>query len=245
MVNLDQLRQKYDQINRTKSDNDNSDFLKKFLMMKEGTTVVRILPDKEEDREFYAETAIHRIDGRNHHCPKVKGDDCPLCDLSYKLWNTKTDENQSLARQIKATKRFYLNAVERDTGDIKILSMGVKLFSKILDCFFDEDYGDITNTDGGHDFKIVKDTQGQWTNYDKSAPKPKKTPAGSKQEIAQWMDELHDIHGLVKVASYEDLKSMALSIIGEESSTSTKEKTSEDSDNDGDYLSHLKGLGNG
>ena len=245
MVNLDQLRKKYEQINRTKSDNDNSEFLKKFLMMKEGTTVVRILPSKEEDKEFYAETAIHRIDGRNHHCPKVKGDDCPLCDLSYRLWNTKVEENQSIARQIKATKRFYLNAVERDTGDVKILSMGVKLFSKILDCFFDEDYGDITNLEEGHDFKIVKDNQGQWPNYDKSSPKPTKSSAGSDREVAQWMDELHNIHSLIKTASYEDLKSMALSIVGERDSSNDEPKSSGDDDDDGDYLSHLKGLGNG
>jgi len=246
MVNLDQLRKKYEQINRTKSDNDTSDFLKKFLMMKEGTTVVRILPSKSEDEDFYAETAIHRIDGRNHHCPRVKGNDCPLCDLSYQLWNTKVDENQNIARQIKSSKRFYINAVERDTGDVKILSMGVKLFSKILDCFFDEDYGDITDVKEGHDFKIVKDIQGQWPNYDKSSPKPKRSPAGSAQEIAQWFDELHDIHGLVRVASYEDLKKMALSIIGERDSTNTPDPMpKEDSDDEGDYLSHLKGLGNG
>jgi hypothetical protein len=241
MVNLDELRKKYNQINRVKSDSDNSDFLKRFLMMEEGTTVVRILPAKEEGEDFYAETAIHRIDGRNHHCPRVKGGDCPLCDLSFRLWNTKVEENQSIARQIKATKRFYLNAVERDSGEVKILSMGVKLFSKILDCFFDEDFGDITSTESGHDFKIVKDNQGQWPNYDKSSPKPKKTSAGSDQEIAQWLDELHDIKGLVRVASYEDLKKMALSIAGGEDTPTPNTSTDEE---DGDYLSHLKGLGN-
>ena len=62
------------------------------------------------------------------------------------------------------------------------------------------------------------------------------------------MDSLHDIQGLVKVATYEDLKKMAMEITGDDiveqvrtiatDTTSTPEQTSEEAD----YLSHLKGL---
>lgn len=243
-MNIEELRKKYNQINKT-GGGDNSDFLKKFLMMDEGTTVVRILPSKDPDENFYAETGIHRINEKNHHCPKVKGDDCPLCDLSFKLWNTKDKGNMDIARQIKARKRFYLNAVERDTGEVKILSIGVKLFSKILDSIFDDDYGDITDLETGNDFKIVKDKSGEWPNYDKSAPKPVKTEAGSKSEVATWMDELHDIQGLVKVTPYEDLKKLAMEITGEDIVDQVKSSvnsSSESSEEETDYLSHLKGL---
>ena len=249
MVNINELRNKYNQINRVPS-KDTENFLKKFLMMEEGETVVRILPWKDEENEFYAETGIHRINDRNYHCPKVKGDSCPLCDLSFKLWGTKDEGNMDIARQIKARKRFYLNAVERESGDVKILSVGVKLFSKILDCFFDEDYGDISDPKTGHDFKIVKDKSGQWPNYDKSSPRPKASPAGSDSEIATWMDELHDIHGLVKVATYDDLKKLAQDITGDDIPTRTPEEGNTDGDTpkddnqeNEDYLSHLKGLG--
>ena len=70
----------------------------------------------------------------------------------------------------------------------------------------------ITSLEEGWDFKVVKDTQGQWPNYDKSGPKPKQTEAGSQKEQAVWMDELHDIHGLVKVAEYDTLKQMAMEL---------------------------------
>ena len=168
-----------------------------------------------------------------------------MCDLSFKLWNTKDEGNMAIARQIKARKRFYLNAVERETGDVKILSVGIKLFSKILDCFFDEDYGDITDLKTGNDFKIVKDKSGEWPNYDKSSPKPTKSPAGSDAEIARWMDELHDIQGLVKVASYEELKELCMQITGEDIVQQTKaaaDVVTESSDDGDDYLTHLKGL---
>jgi len=73
MVNINELRKKYEQIQNAQQGGGNAEFLKKFFMMEEGTSVVRILPGKE-DEEFYAETAIHRIDDRNYHCPRVKGD---------------------------------------------------------------------------------------------------------------------------------------------------------------------------
>jgi len=244
MVNIEELRKKYNQINKAPGSGDSADFLKKFLMMEEGTTQVRVLPGKTEEDNFYAETGIHRINDKNHHCPKVQGNECPLCDLSFKLWNTKDEGNMAIARQIKARKRFYLNAVERESGDVKILSVGIKLFSKILDCFFDDDYGDITHLETGNDFKIVKDKSGEWPNYDKSAPKPTKSEAGTDQEVAVWMDTLHDIHGLVKVATYEDLKTMAMEITGDDIVAQTKQvadvvTSSEEGD---DYLAHLKGL---
>jgi len=246
MVNIDELRKKYEQIQNAQQGGGNQDFLKKFFMMEEGTSVVRVLPSPEGDEnEFYTETAIHRIDDRNHHCPRVKGQDCPVCDLYYRLWKMDADSAHDVARQIKPRKRYYMNVVDRRDGSVKILSVGMKLFGKILDCFFDEDYGDITDLKKGWDFKVVKDTQGQWPNYDKSSPKPKSTSAGTPKEMSEWMDELHDIHGLVKVATYDDLKKMAMEIeavvTGRPDPSMAHEET-EDSTDDEDYISHLKSL---
>ena len=250
MVNLDELRKKYDQIQKAQSGGGgNDDFLKKFFMMEEGTSVIRVLPSPEgSEQEFYAETAIHRINDKNYHCPRVKGHDCPVCDLYYRLWKVEgpmKDEAQDLARQIKPRKRYYMNVVDRRDESVKILSMGMKLFGKILDCFFDEDYGDITNLTEGWDFKVVKDTQGQWPNYDKSAPKPKQSSAGSDKQIAEWMDELHDIHGLVKLAEYDELKNLAMEMEGLVTGRPTGNVSAAESSDDGsdeDYIAHLKSL---
>jgi|TARA_Y100000034_G_scaffold12697_1_gene13333 hypothetical protein len=243
MVNLDELRKKYEEVTQQNSGG-NKDFLSKFLITKEGTSLVRILPAKNEDENFYAETAIHRLENdgqfRNYHCPRVKGNKCPLCDLYYALWKTDSDDNHNLARSIKARKRYYLNAVDRETGAVKILSIGMKLFGKILDCFFDDDYGDITDLKEGYDFKVVKDTNGQFPNYDKSAPKPRPSEAGSAAEVATWMDELHDIQNLVKVAEYDELKQMAMNY--ELAAEGMGGSTGGQAKSDDDYLSHLKNL---
>lgn len=254
MVNIDELRKKYQEINNPGgAKKDNKEFLEKFFMMEEGTSLVRILPGKN-DQEFYAETAIHRINDKNYHCPRVKGDKCPVCDTYFNMWKEinaigkdtpKGQELAGLARQIKSYKRFYMNVVDRRSESVKILSVGQKLFGKILDCFFDEDFGDLTDLKEGWDFKIVKEQQNQqWPNYDKSSPKPKQTAAGSDKEIAEWMDEQHDIHGLVKVAEYEELKTLMEEFTAITRGTSISQESDSDSGSDDDdgYLSHLKSL---
>ena len=61
------------------------------------------------------------------------------------------------------------------------------------------------------------------------------------------MDELHDIHGLIKVASYEDLKKLELQITGDDIMEQAKKAAApspvETSEGEEDYLAHLKGLG--
>ncbi len=255
MVNIEQLRKKYQEINNPGGSGGNNDFLSKFFMMDEGTSVVRVLPSKSDDREFYAETAIHRINDKNYHCPRVKDQKCPVCDTYYDLWKEINSigkdtpqgrELADLARQIKARKRYYMNVVDRRDNSVKILSVGQKLFGKVLDCFFDEDFGDITDLKEGWDFKIVKDTQGQWPNYDKSAPKPKQSSAGSDAENATFMDELHDIHGLVKIAAYDELKNLMLELnaarTGSPLASASETPAPTQSESEDDYMSHLKDL---
>jgi hypothetical protein len=137
-----------------------------------------------------------------------------------------------------------MNVVDRRDESVKILSVGQKLFGKVLDCFFDEDFGDITDLKEGWDFKIVKDTQGQWPNYDKSSPKPKQSEAGSDAQTATWMDELHDIHGLVKIADYDELKGLMMELEAADQGTHPDAVASQQSTgvDDDDYMSHLKDL---
>jgi hypothetical protein len=239
MVNIEDLRKKYEQINRKPGEG----FSDKFYKFEDGPQMVRVLPWKDDELPFYKESAIHRIDNKNHHCPKaLKGDPCPMCDFVSTLYNAGDDNSVSLARQLKAGKRFYMNVVDRNDSKVKIMSVGVKLFSKILDSFFDEDYGDITDIAEGHDYKVVRDRSGQWPTYDKSAPRPSKSAAGADAEVATWLDERHDIHGFIDPAAYEDLKEMVQVIQVGAMSHRDEATQSGSSDNDMDYMSHLKNL---
>ena len=250
-IDLNALREKYNKMSQPNQQSGNSDFLKKFVQLVEGTNTIRILPWKDDNKEFYAETKIHRVkdsegNTKNHHCRKIHGEACPLCDLYYGLWKTGSKDDEDLARQIKPRSRYYMNVVDRESGDVKILSIGIILFKKIVGAMLDEDFGDITDLDAGHDFKIIKTMEGQWPKYDQSQPRPKSEPAGSKGEVASWMESLHDIHALVPLEEYEDFKRVAESLgvgspVSSRSDRAAEQKQSQDPGTSSeDYLSRLQ-----
>ena len=243
-IDLEALRRKHEQLSNPQSGG-NSDFVNNFYQIPDGSNAVRILPWKDEEKEFYAETKIHRVpqpDGtvKNVHCRKVHGEQCPLCDLYYALWKTGKKEDEDLARQIKPRARYYMNIVDRESGDVKILSVGVILFKKIVAAMLDEDFGDITDTESGHDFKIVKEMDGQWPKYDQSAPRPKSSPLGSKQEVVAAMDSLHDIHALVKLEEYEEVKNMTNNLVGLDISDDSTKAPQNEEVPDNEYLKKLQ-----
>lgn len=218
-IDLAALRKKHEEMLKKNSGGSNSDFLEKFLTVELGETTIRILPWINEEREFYAETSIHRIptgnggNPKNYHCPKVQGDPCPICEVYYSLWKTGRKEDEVLARAIKPRARYYLNVYDRESEEVKILSIGTILFQKITSTILDPDYGDITDTKAGHDFKIVKYMEGEWPKYDQSAPRPKPTPlAKSDAAIAAILEGCHDIHKLVEIKDNEILKAVAANL---------------------------------
>lgn len=221
VLDMDKLRAKAEKLNSENSSND--DFLAKFLKLETGTTYVRFLPWKDESKEFYAETIIHRVPRSRHdvgskgaqvkniHCLKQYGKKCPVCEYYYFLWKTGIKHDETIARAIKGRERYYLNAINRDENKVKILSVGKKLFGRVVNFILDPDYGDIIDPQTGHDFKIIKklvQTGDQvFPNYDDSSPRPKpSTLSDSQQEIDAFMAELHDIHDLVKEEEYDVVK---------------------------------------
>tara|TARA_Y100001951_G_C11242053_1_gene241111 strand:+ start:71 stop:814 length:744 start_codon:yes stop_codon:yes gene_type:complete len=213
-IDLEAIRRKHAEISNGPGTGGDTSFLDNFLQLQEGNNVVRLLPGKDEETNFYAETKIHRVMGsdskiRNVHCRKIHSEKCPLCDLYYSLWKTGVKDDETLARQIKPRSRYYMNVVDRETAKVKILSVGIMLFQKVLNTILDEDYGDITDLQSGHDFKIIKVMEGQFPKYDQSQARPKPSEAGTKAEVAAWMDTLHDVHALVKFEEYEDVANVA------------------------------------
>jgi len=240
-IDLNALRAKHAELSN--QGGSSSDFLKNFLQIQEGTNAIRILPSKDEDKLFYAETKIHRIpsgDGqvKNVHCRKVHGEACPLCDAYYDLWK-EPNKDEDLARQIKPRARYYMNVVDRESGEVRILSIGVILFKKIIAAMLDEDFGDITDLEKGHDFKIIKVMEGQWPKYDQSSPRPKSSEAGSKADVAAWMDSLHDIHALVKKEDYEEVKKLSQALQPTYEGSEENPQPAEDVE-DEDYLNKMQ-----
>ncbi len=78
-MDFDKIREQYAKMEGGKKSSGSGDFINKFYAIPEGNSVIRVLPSNDEDKLFYAETAIHRVptgegQTRNFHCRKVHGE---------------------------------------------------------------------------------------------------------------------------------------------------------------------------
>ncbi len=248
-LNLDEIRKKHEQL--LNSQGGGNSFSENFLKVDKGTTPVRILPPKDSDEDsFYAETKIHRIPEdvndsksqiKNYHCPKLKGESCPICDLYYTLWKTGVKDDETVARKIKPNARYYMNVLDRNNADaVKIFSTGVTVFKKIIATIVDEDYGDITDLNEGFDFKIVKTQEAgdPWPKYDQSQARPKSSKVKNQDEV---MDNLHDVSALISYSDYDVLRKAADEVAAQTSLNHSLETPEGEVASDEDYESRLRG----
>ena len=229
-LNITELRAKLNEL-KGGGANRNFDFLEKFYNPPDwndtlpSRSTIRVLPgptnESGENEIWFSETALHKINGKNYHCPKKINKPCPICEYYGALWSTEKPENIEIAREIKPKKRFYMNVIARErvvpnkeTGenDVRkndgplIYSCGVKVFEKILKFMVDEEYGDITELLNGYDFQVRKERQGEWPNYDDSKSMKNSSVAGNEEEIVEWMNNLHDLGALIRYESYDSLR---------------------------------------
>lgn len=257
--NLEALRAKHQA--SLKKPQGGESFGDNFLKIEAGTTTVRILPWKDDSAAFYAETAIHRITDeqsltKNYHCGKIFGNACPICDAYKALYakhnqekgrNSKEDTQYSkLAKLIKGRQRVYMNAAVRPSNEVKILSVGEKVWQKVLigifgDAAGQDALGDVTKVVDGYDLKIIMAVVGGFNNYDQTTFRPKPTLLAEGKELDIIMGSLHDIHALIKETPYEDLKMVSaalMSSVGLLPVTPSAVKTVS-SDGETDYLKNL------
>lgn len=256
---LADLKNKYAKL--SKAPGENQEFLKNFIQLDEGDTVVRILPSVDENKPFFAENKIHRVPSgngqtKNVHCRKIHGEACPLCDLYYEAWNVHNTLNlpkgtsskfSEFARGIKPTPRSYLNIYKRETDEVLILSTGDQLLQKIISAEIglqSEDSGSLVDVgDSGIDFKIVKvmvkSATGIYPNYNSSEARRKAIPlADSKQKVSEILARRHDIQALIKLEPFEEVKKVADQLYAGlvNKMTHTEENISNSSPNKPSYL---------
>lgn len=217
-IDLNKIKEKYEQLNKAPGSGggNNRDI---FWNPPTGKTeTIRILPAKDEKDPFFSETKIHRIKKSGNDfesnviCLEVTDGrgKCPICDLYRALYKTDQEEHKVLAKKIKPRERYFLNVVLRETGDVKVFSLGSQLFKKIIGTILDADFGDITDLQEGFDFKIQKVIVEGYPNYNQSGARPKSSPAGSDQDIARYKESMHDLKQFVKPDDYSSVKTIAL-----------------------------------
>ena len=211
-TNLESLKR---ELENQKTGGGNGGF-KFWKPIKYGKYTVRFLPQQQSDSFFYKEAAQHKVGDNYYFCPKVEGDDCPICETYRKLWDIGSDAAIAIARQIKPRKQYLYNIIvkdelgeKRDTPTkVETYMSGKKLFDKLMDYFFDPDYGDLTDVEEGFDFVISKEEGSQgFPSYDNSRPRPKATSLHDDEDIIEViLASVKDLNKEVEYKSYEELK---------------------------------------
>jgi hypothetical protein len=155
--NLDALKKAFD-------DNKRGGNFKFWKPIKYGKYTVRFLPPYEPDGLFYKETAQHKIGDNYLFCPKTEGEPCPICEKYKKLWDEGSDAAIALAKEIKPRKQYLYNITVKDElgkavddpTKVFVYMSGKNLYDALMDYFFDEEYGDLTDVENGYDFVIDK-----------------------------------------------------------------------------------------
>lgn len=121
---------------------------------------------------------------------------------------------------------------------------GKTLYEALMDYFFDEDYGDLTDVEAGYDFQIVKE-QGDlgFPNYKKSKPRKNSSPLFEDEgDIEEVLTSIIDLKKEVEYKPYDELKASLKKFIENEKSASdffapsasdnTKDATKNDDESD-------------
>lgn len=158
--------------------------------------------------------------------------DCIICRYYSDLWKrsesmygTEQERTQNQAREIKPVERYYFNCIVRSErnsdGEIlknvgpKIYTCGKQVHSKILRAIVGDEVagepglGDVTHPLNGRDFrivkKIVKSGPREYPSYDDSKFEDI-SPAGTSDELASWLANMHDLKTLRIIKTPDELK---------------------------------------
>lgn len=175
----------------------------------DGETQIRLLPPWDSlTNKLFKKVGYHSIEGANRIlCPReIDNNPCPICEVVFKLYKSKRDEDIARAREWRAVRRFFWNIVVRseESKGVQKFGCGIKLAQRINDIIFKELNKDITDPDTGHDLMLVKQKIGDFPDYSRSYPIHSPSPLGNKE----WLDDLYDLDADFVPRSYADLKEL-------------------------------------
>lgn len=250
MMDFDELREESKRLKQGNAGGGGGNYLDNFVRLPEGAghVVLRLLPAARpgtfgrSKNPFFQRTRTHRVNDRSLHCrkefvPDPKGGkwvgDCEICNYTRWLWTEserkskdEADKLQNQYRNLKATERYYYNAIVRqqynkDTGEIeknvgpKVFSVSKSVHEKIIEAMTGNEaleevgFGDVTDFVNGRDYKYIKTIkQGNSISYpDFSTSKfLDVSPLGNPEEIERWMNSLNDLVALRVVKTNEEMK---------------------------------------
>jgi len=185
----------------------------------EGETRIRILPPWSETGDIAFESRSHwKIppNDKMYNCLTVINKECPICELVKEF---RQKGKHDIANKFSSKKSIYYNIIVRGEEDkgVQIMRSGVQLYENILSYLYDDEYGDITNTDTGRDITIERSGQGLDTSYNLKVS-PKESPLSSnKTQLQSWLNNMFDLDEIMDFKDMLELQSAVEGITGTKS----------------------------
>jgi hypothetical protein len=164
------------------------------------STIVRFLPDKNANSEFFLIEKTHHeliVNGEKKKVPCLKqyNEDCPICKESSKFYKIEGKESPN-GRQLYK-KRQYVGQILiisdpmnpdiswEDNVEVKYITVGTKIYEAIRNAIMQGDIeSDPTDFDEGTNFRISKTKVGDWADYSSSTFVRKQTTIDEKYQEA-------------------------------------------------------------
>lgn len=198
----------------------------RFYQLPEGKSTVRFLANPVQGKPFFHEAAYHWIGNEKVYCRKSI-DKCPVCLYASRIWQqheSAVEEGNSeravnlkkQAMDLFAKNEYYYNVVVRKANGaddkVAVLQTGVSVKKDVTKLWFDEDYGDVTDVEKGHDIVIAKSGKGKETRYS-TTPRPQKSfLAGGPENRAEAFKLISEIYeqrrNLVELVTFLSVKEL-------------------------------------
>ncbi len=204
---------KYEKIDKTKV----------FWRPTVGKKIIRIVPFKENPKDLGKTVYVHYNIGKFPMLALTNyGEKDPIVEFSDMLKANNDKEDWKLSKKLEPKMRVFIPVVVRGEEEMgtRLWEVGKTMYTELLKIAADEDYGDFTDMNQGHDFTVEtqgKDTTG--TDFNKSTIriKPKSSPiTDDKGLLLRILDEQPDILKVYNPTPYDEMKKILQNFLAPE-----------------------------
>jgi hypothetical protein len=215
-LNLDAMRQKLAEL--ASKGNKGSENMVKLV---EGPQTLRIVPLKDCPESPFQEFLFHYLGNKTYLSPRSYGEVDPIADFSDTLVSAGglSKDEYKAAKKFSPQLRTYVPVIVRgkENEGIKFWGFGKTTFETIVKIMLDEDYGDITDTEKGHDLKVTfTPAEKSDTKFAKTeiTPRPKSSVlSDNPEQINEWLTNQPTLASLFTKHTAESLSEVLSKIL--------------------------------
>lgn len=188
-----------------------------YMQLKEGKSVIRILPPWSAKGEIFRPVGFHCLPGGYEGkfiCPEFsfsKKDagyfDCPVCEEARKKMKK---YGKTVSKMYLPRKRAFLNVLDmqKKDGQVLILDAPQSVLTPIINtlCELDEEDQDaLVDEHTGQNIVVTRGKEGGFTKYHVTIlPRPYDLKVKGGMDLDSIFENIHDLDALVKMPSLED-----------------------------------------